>query len=344
MLHAALKRGLERIRATRHTFVNALLAEISEEVGRLYEAVHPGEGLQKISLSLDEKRRASLDLSTRFQASAPAPPQAYFSDSHLDTLGLCVFLALAKRRSPRTNVLVLDDVLASVDEPHVDRLIEMIYIEAQHFRHVVVTTHYRPWREKLRWGWLKQGQCQLVELGRWSESGPSLVRSTGEIERLRQVLTNPDFDGQTACAKAGVVLEAVLDFLTDLYQCKLPRKPRNDWTLGDLIPAIGKKLRSALHVEVHDPGDATGYKSHALGPLLDDLEKIAQTRNLVGAHFNKLAFELLDTDAERFARKVLELAERLVDAEHGWPRSNKSGSYWATASDARRLHPLQTPG
>lgn len=75
--------------------------------------------------------------------------------------------------------------------------------------------------------------------------GPSLVRSTSEIERLRKVLKSEedDFDWQAACGKAGVVLEAMLDFLTELYKCKLPRMSRNEWTLGDLFPAIGRKLR-----------------------------------------------------------------------------------------------------
>jgi len=30
-------------------------------------------------------------------------------------------------------------------------------------------------------------------------------------------------------------------------------------------------------------------------------------------------------------------------SDHGWPRNNKSGSYWSSAKDARRLHPLQRP-
>src|SRR5690606_31614994 len=130
----------------------------------LYELVHPGEGVGKIGMSLDANRKASLDLKTSFQGSPAVPPQAYLSDSHLDTLGICVFLALAKMREPSKTILVLDDVLASVDEPHVERLVEMVYQQAQAFRHVVITTHYRPWREKLRWGWLRHGQCQVVEL------------------------------------------------------------------------------------------------------------------------------------------------------------------------------------
>ena len=343
-LQPALERAFAIVKGARHAFVNEVLAEVSKEVGRLYEAVHPGEGLDKIALGLDEARRASLDLSTTFGAAAGVPPQAYFSESHLDTLGLCVHLAVAKRESAATTILVLDDVLGSVDEPHVERVIELIYDEAKHFRHVLVTTHYRAWRDKMRWGWLKNGECHLLELGRWSPAhGPSQVRSMGEIERLREALAAPELDMQAVCAKAGVVLERLLDFLTELYECEVRRKKENLWTLGDLLPAIDKKLKPKLRVEVADGATPPSYASHDLGPLIDELKDIAQVRNILGAHFNKLSYELLDADGDRFARKVLELAELLVDTERGWPRSDKSGSYWQTPGDTRRLHPLKKP-
>lgn len=342
-LAAAVRKAHEIVLTRRRIFVNELLRKIAEEVGTLYERVHPGEGLGRIAMELDPAHRASLDLKTSFQGAAAVPPQAYLSDSHLDTLGVCVFIALARRRQPSDTILILDDVLGSMDEPHVDRLVEMICEEADRFRHVLVTTHYRPWREKLRWGWLKQGQCQVVELGRWSPgTGPTLVRSTSEIERLRD-LVKSNSDLQATCAKAGVVLEALLDFVTELYQCKLPRKSRNEWTLGDLLPAIGKRLRAALRVEQPDPSDSTVYVSRPLGPIIEELQRVAQTRNLLGAHFNKFSFEMLDSDAGYFASKVLELADLIVHPEHGWPRSDKSGSYWATTGETRRLHPLKEP-
>lgn len=146
------ERALEIVEEERRKFTTGVLAEIAKEVGRLYEAVHPGEGLNKISLELDPNKRASLEIGACFRGQTGAPPQAYFSDSHLDTLGLCVFLALAGRDDPADNILVLDDVLGSVDEPHVERLIEMVYSEALKFRHCILTTHYRPWKQKLRWG------------------------------------------------------------------------------------------------------------------------------------------------------------------------------------------------
>lgn len=341
-LEAALRVAEEE----RRSFTDDVLSEISDEVGRLYEQIHPGEGLGKISLELDPKRRASLGIGADFHGK-PLKPQAYFSDSHLDTLGLCVLLALASKEAPEQKILVLDDVLASADEPHVERLIDVVYSEAAKFRHCVITTHYRPWKEKLRWGLLKTGQCHFVELSHWSiGQGITLTGSVPEIQRLRDLLVAAQPDLQSICAKAGVILEAALDFLTRLYECRVPRRRTGALTIGDLLGAINNKLREALRVDIRleiGPDGASTYKAVPLGPLLDNLGKIAQSRNLFGCHFNELSFHLPDADALGFGTAALALAEALVDLEDGWPRSDKSGSYWATSGDARRLHPLKQP-
>lgn len=338
-----LKRAQEIVRDLRREFTDATLSSIATEVGRLYEAIHPGEGLDKISLELDPKKRASLEIGASFCGQGKTPPQAYFSDSHLDTLGLCVFLALAAMESPEETILVLDDVIASVDEPHVDRLIELLYQEADRFQHCVFTTHYRPWKQKLRWGWLQNGQCHFVELSKWSDStGMTLIRSVPDLERLRLLLAEPSPDSQLVCAKAGVLLEAALEFLTIHYECKAPRRLNGLYTLGDLLPAVDKKLRSALRVDVLPEGQSA-YTTLHLGPYLDELTRIAQARNIFGCHFNQLSFDLLDDDALRFGRQVLELMGALTDEGAGWPRNGKSGEFWATTGETRRLHPYKKP-
>lgn len=342
-----LDRALEVVEDERRKFTDRVLQAIATKVGTLYEAVHPGEGLNKISLVLDPNRRASLDIGASFGGQTGTPPQAYFSQSHLDTLGLCIFLALAEMDKPEEITLVLDDILASVDEPHVERLIEMLYAEVIKFRHCIITTHYRPWKEKLRWGWLQNGQCHFVELTKWTAvGGLRLIRSLPDVERLRKLLAETPPDPQLVCAKAGVILEAVLDFLTQLYECSIPRRAGGRYTLGDLLPGVNKKLRAALKVEVlAEPG--TGgvavYNTIALAPILDELTRIAQVRNVMGAHFSDLSLALLDTDAIGFGQQVLLLMDALTDPNAGWPKSAKSGSYWATAGETRRLHPLQQP-
>jgi hypothetical protein len=331
----------------RQKFTDSIITAIAQDVGKLYEKVHPGEGMDTIALELDPKKRASIDLKADFSGH-DAPPQAYFSQSHLDTLGLCVFLALAARDRPAETVLILDDVLGSVDEPHVERVIGMVYEMSTLFQHTIVTTHYRPWREKYRWGWLKPGQaCQFVELTGWAiDDGIRVVSSLPEIDRLKALVAASPIDPQAICSKAGVILEAVLDYLTQKYECAVPRRQGAAYTLGDLLPAINSKLRDALKVDIRDgitDAKAAPTSTIPLKPILDELTRIAQARNAFGAHFKAISFELLDTDAVGFAKQVLLLVDALVHAEDGWPSNDKSGSYWRNSGDSRRLHPLKKP-
>lgn len=342
-----LDKALAECVGERQKFTDGIIGDIAKEVGKLYEKVHPGEGLDKIALELDPARRASLTLGANF-AGHDAPPQAYFSQSHLDTLGLCVFLALAARDRAAETVLILDDVLGSVDEPHVERVIGMIYEVGADFQHTIVTTHYRPWREKYRWGWLKPGQpCQFVELTGWAiDDGMRIISSLPEVERLRTLLGESPIDIQSVCSKAGVILEAALDYLTQKYECPVPRRHGAAYTLGDLLPAISSKLRDALEVEMRDgltDATAPANSTVALKPVLEELTRIAQARNAFGAHFKAISFELLDTDGIGFAKQVLELVDTLVCPDHGWPSNDKSGSYWRNSGDTRRLRPLKRP-
>jgi energy-coupling factor transporter ATP-binding protein EcfA2 len=341
-----LQRALDIVVEERKRHTDKRLSDIANEVGRLYERVHSHEGLSKISLQLDAKKRASLAINTTFHGTV-APPTAYFSDSHMDTLGLCIFLANAKLNEPRATILVLDDVLGSVDEPHVERLIDLLIEECQGFRHCLIATHYLPWRNKHRWRMLRDGKCQFIELGKWTrDSGVSQIDSLDHVDQLRHLLKQAVPDAQSICGKAGTVLEALLKFVAITYSLRLPYRTDAQYTVGELLDAIDGKLRKALRVDVAEPaagGAGATHRSVPLEPLLDELKRIAQLRNAVGAHFNELSFDLLDSDAINFGRCVHDLAEALTDSESGWPQSKASGSYWATKNDNRRLHPLTRP-
>src|SRR5690606_6130823 len=149
-------------------------------------------------------------------------------------------------------------VLGSVDEPHVERVIGLIYDISQKFQHAVVTTHYRPWREKFRWGILKPDQvCQFVELRHWSlGDGMALTGSIPEVVRLKALLGDSNPDVQAITGKAGVILEALLDFVTLKYGCAVPRRAGNAYVLSDLLDALNGKLMATLTCEVVVMDDA----------------------------------------------------------------------------------------
>lgn len=337
---------LKIVEGERKKYTDAILFDISTRVGELYEAIHPDESLNKIVLTMDAAKRGSLEISTEFAGKKDTPPQAYFSDSHLDTLGLCVFLALAEREAPEQKILVLDDVLGSVDEPHVERVIGLIYDISQKFQHAIVTTHYRPWREKFRWGVLKPDQvCQFVELRHWSlGDGISLAGSTPEIARLKLLLDAPDPDVQAIVGKAGVILEAILDFLTLKYGCAVPRRPGNTYVLNDLLSAVHGPLLTALNAELVgvDSEGVQTVTAVSVKKIIDDIKDIAQVRNVLGAHFNALAFDLYPGDGIRFARLVEKLSDALICPIYGWPTKD-TGSHWRNGGNTRRLHPLKKP-
>jgi energy-coupling factor transporter ATP-binding protein EcfA2 len=328
----------------RRAFVDEVLNSIATRVGELYEEIHPKEGLSNISLQLDPSKRASLEVVSQFPSANDPPPAAYLSESHLDTLGICIFLALAELEDPGDTILILDDVVASVDEPHVDRIINMLYDVSQGFAHCLLTTHYQPWREKFRWGKLQKGECQFFELGPWTLSAGLITSKTmPRIEVLRGHLQNSPPEAADICACAGVTLEGILNFLADQYECSVPRR-RGKPGLQDLLQSIKGKLRSALRVEFHD-GVAAGAAATtvALGPILERIEKFANARNVMGCHFNEIAFHLNPADAVQFGTLVLELAEALIHPAHGWPTSEKSGEYWSNSGQSRRLYPLKQP-
>jgi len=136
------------VEAKRKNYVQQVVDSISGTVDALYNFIHPDEPLGNPSFNLKDKGRGSLTLTSRFGNTNGIPPSAYYSEAHLDTLGLCVYLALAKHSG--NALVVLDDVLMSVDDPHLDRIIELINNEAKNFGHVIITTHlplksYVPW-------------------------------------------------------------------------------------------------------------------------------------------------------------------------------------------------------
>lgn len=335
------------IEKERKTFVDGILGRIATRVGVLFEKIHPAEGLEKISLKLNPAahKKNSLDLVSNWDGTE-VPPQAYFSDSHLDTLGLCIFLALAELEDPSNTIIVLDDLLGSVDEPHTDRVIKMLYEEAELFGHMVITTHYKPWAELIRWRKLQRADLEVVELSSWSlGEGMNHEDSLPPFEELRLLLGESKPKVQDICAKGGVILEALLDFVTWQYECAVPRK-KGKPTLSDFMSGLSSKLRNALRVEVQRVDTATGeitYESINVGPILLQLDEINGARNIFGCHYNEIAAQMNEKFAVEFGTLVLKLSDLIVDPLHGWPLSDKSGSYWATRNETRKLHPLKRP-
>jgi energy-coupling factor transporter ATP-binding protein EcfA2 len=342
-LFTALSRALQVVEEERKTFVSGVLTAISTDVSALYESLHPNERLGNVSLLLDTKYQGSLHVHADFCAEKDIPPQAYFSESHLDTLGLCIFLAFAKKFSPPNTLVILDDVLTSVDSAHLDRFIDLVDSEAHGFGHVIITTHYRPWRDRYRMHQAASSKLHFIELKEWA-ADRGLLPDTCKpaIHELQDWLDPKKFDRQIVASKGGILLESMLDHLSLLYKVRLPRKPAQDYTLGEFLDGFSKKDRALLRVEhIGGAGEVVGTD---LGPIIDALGGMAWIRNQVGCHFSLSGETVSDKDVRAFGEKVVELGKALACSEGGdFPKKNKSGSYFESRHGRCRLHPLQLP-
>lgn len=218
-----LKAALNLVSQQRKSYVDGILRSIAIEVERLYTRLHPGEGIGKIRLFLKPSAIGSLEFDAQFQNVSDLPPQAYYSESHLITLGICVFLALAKYFKTANTIVVLDDVLTSVDAAHLARFMALLHDEASHFSQVIVTTHYRPWRDRYRWAKGPTANTQVIELGPWTlQNGLQAGQFFTAVQELHVIVGQAQFDRQVAASKAGIVLESLLDFITLKYRCAIP--------------------------------------------------------------------------------------------------------------------------
>jgi wobble nucleotide-excising tRNase len=104
----------------------------------------------------------------------------------LDTLGLCYFLALRAREAelnPTSKVLLMDDVLHSVDADHRGRVASLIR-DAFADHQTVLMTHDRYFFDKLRASFGTSGY-KYVSITDWDiERGPLIGDPSTDLDRV----------------------------------------------------------------------------------------------------------------------------------------------------------------
>ena len=331
------------VESKRKQHVEKVLKSIANDVDSLYQLIHPEEAIGNLTLKLDEQQRGSLAYGVAFGGQQDIQPQPYYSESHLDTLGLCIFLALAKRNNADRTLVVLDDVLGSVDQQHLQKTISMLFGQAPHFSQLLLTSHYRPLRDQIRFARHPSTSVQLIELKPWNFGhGIKSAKNITYVQELREKLKSENFNRDDVASQAGKLFESLLEFISITYKCSVPHLIEPRFTFGQLACAPKKSLKQALRtVALQQDGDIPT----PLGPIYEKLEQAISVRNLVGAHFNQWAGELSDQDVRDMAELALELADALICQHCGsLPTSIKSGSYWECSCKKTQMHPLQQPG
>lgn len=345
------------IEKERKKYLDNVLIKISSEIDKYYEKLHPDEKLGKIKCFMKKGGVGSMEISGTFHNVDDCPPAAYYSESHLDTLGICSFIALAKQYNTDGSILVFDDVLTSVDVVHLDRIMNLLYELKDEFDQIILTSHYRPWREKYKYASGASSYIGLIELRNWSlEKGISSFKTMASLDEIEYYMDNSRFDRQIVASKSGILLEYLLEQVVLIYKGNVPFIRPADYTIAQLFGGIDKKLKAALKIEnvnIVTPTDPNGQISYSvtstieIKPILDNLENNNWIRNVVGAHYNTLGPEVSDDNVRAFFTIVKNLTKALVCSTCGEiPRRDKSGLYLECKCkkvSLKRMYPFQQP-
>ena len=346
-LHLRLKRAHVIVHRERIQYSQAILDAVSSECSRLYSRIHPGERLGMDRLRLDENLRGSLHQDGNFEGIDSVPPQAFFSESHLDTLGFCFWLAVAKHTSKGQTIVALDDVFGSADSAHIMRIIELLMEECDAFNQVLVTTHSRAWRDAHRYDPALANKTHVIELGRWKRSrGIRPQRTIVAIEDLVCKLEETPFDLESIAGTAEILLGQVLDHLTLLYRLRVPRSLDGDYVLGDLarwITTIAKqlKVRQPRRNPDGEPIFPVDEEEIPIGPFLEGITSMTYLRNQVGRRFDARGAHILEVDVKAFANLTVELARLLVCIRCGEPACQIKGWYFTCSCNELKMEPLE---
>ena len=264
------KRGevlLEGFEDARDTVLSELNERISSRFAEFYRKLHPHEG-GHFNASM-RSEGASLDFEVDFYGRGTHPPQALHSEGHQDSMGLCLFLALNEELSKdHINLVVLDDVMMSVDSGHrrdACSLISEIFPDRQ----FVITTHDKTWANQLRQRRIVAPE-NLREFTGWTlESGPQIHQNVEFWDEIAKDLGRENV--RDAAFKLRRQSEEFFESVCDALVAELKYNSAHEWELGDWASAAMDRLKGLINRALLS---AKSWGNDEIGNQLQEKESI----------------------------------------------------------------------
>ena len=232
----------ESFEQARDSILGQLYAKIQDRFTTLYRSLH-GEDENAFVASL-EPEGAALKFEVDFHGHGKHPPQALHSEGHQDSMGLCLYFALAERLTDGIiDLVLLDDVVMSVDSGHRRELCRVLKQDCQN-RQFLITTHDRDWAAQLK----SEGvvtSSSTVEFCNWSlNGGPRVVDEPDIWNAIAQDLDRTDVPSAAARLRRGS--EQFYSEMCDRLQAEVRYHMSGRWELGELMSAANGRYRKLI--------------------------------------------------------------------------------------------------
>jgi len=308
--HELAERVCSRYQQRQHEHFHNVIEQISGRVAEIYQFLHPEGGIGGVAVETVGEKGA--ELSVEFHGKKELPPHRVLSESHLNSLGVALFLAMADTFNTELGFLVLDDVVNSFDREHRGRLAELLVDEFEE-RQLIVLTHDEPFFTRIS---LRAPSWVREHFTSWSyDHGPRTKRY--EIDRLLEEATDELARGNRIQA-AQVTRRALEEFLQEACEQLESLLPFRRGQANDkrMVDEVIKGLRRTLK-------DRARALYHELEDLLTTLEADLQAVLNTESHASQ------DTSSNREVKDAL---ERVVELRLKFTCQNCQTRVWHSGS------------
>lgn len=246
-------RSVELCRQRAEILHSSFISARDNVLGKLYDSVrdHFVELYRRLH-GVDEGKftakikpaEAGLDFEVDFYGRGEHPPHALHSEGHQDSMGVCLYLALAEHLTEGLiELIILDDVVMSVDADHRRQVCDLL-ATAFPKRQFLITTHDRTWANQLRNEGIVDSRG-TIEFYSWHvETGPQVNYEADIWERIEEDLKRNNVSDAAARLRRGS--EQFFGMVCDALQAQVTYKLNSQWELGDFLPAAIGQYRKLL--------------------------------------------------------------------------------------------------
>jgi len=208
---------------------SAVIGAISADIARMWGILHPEERVEDVRLSLPDDVDKAIEIGLKFYGVNQDSPRLTLSEGHRNSLGLCIFLAMAKKDN-KTPV-ILDDVVVSFDRNH-RGMVGTLLVKEFSDRQVILFTHERDWYIDLK-AQLDQKIWESKTLMPWESPEIGIRLSTRQFtfdDARASLQTSPD----SAANTARKIMDIFMAVMAESLKISLPylHRERNDRRTG----------------------------------------------------------------------------------------------------------------
>lgn len=266
------------------------LSEASQHLTRSFNKISTSNFVKEINVKIGKLTEVSFEIEVVLSNGNVTTPNNIFSEANLDLLILLLYtsIILESEKYGQSKVLVLDDVLQSVDSTIRAKFINYLLDTFKDWQ-IIITVHDRMWKNQLISEFQRKSHSfKEIDIQRWDfESGPRLVYkdSKGCNHDLLDALKLNNI--QFIASATGILLEAICDNLSVSLNTTIKRKYDDRYTIGDLWGGVKKH-----------------FKRTKISNITEDIDRLLIIRNLISAHYNEWAHSISDQEIIDFAEAV----------------------------------------